>query len=245
MKADTDFFKNPTVRKIFKDKSRMLGIDENHILKFPDNRMNYLLWKNIYDLGEKDYHIESCTTIENYARTFDGRSFFHFFARSSDVVEVMHNMYFQMKDNELLTAANKYIPLVLLSPDEDGNTALEVAHMRQRPRSFELMINLLAQFHDFPFSKMIVTQFLKLVRLDVLSVKNFFENLYFTPNWVKEGVTIPWEVSVESYLFACNTSYITEDLLKEEIDLQIQFDKSDEPQGTYMLKSEMLEMTRF
>lgn len=29
----------------------------------------------------------------------------------------------------MLTAANKYIPLVLLNPDEDGNTALEVAHM--------------------------------------------------------------------------------------------------------------------
>lgn len=93
MKADTDFFKNPTVRKIFKDKSRMLGIDENNILKFPDNRMNYLLWKNIYDLGEKEHHIENCTTLEMYARTFDGRSFFHYFAKNSDIVEIMHNIY--------------------------------------------------------------------------------------------------------------------------------------------------------
>jgi hypothetical protein len=68
---------------------------------------------------------------------------------------------------------------------------------------------------------MIVTQFLKLVRLEVVTVKQFFDKLFFTPNWVKEGVTIPWESSVENYVFASHTSYITENSLVEELDLEL------------------------
>jgi hypothetical protein len=94
MKVETDFFKNPNYRKIFKDKSRMLGIDENNILKFPDNRIHYLLWKNFSDLGEKSEIIETSTNLAMFSRTFQGRSFFHYFARSSEIVEVIHSMYF-------------------------------------------------------------------------------------------------------------------------------------------------------
>jgi hypothetical protein len=61
-----------------------------------------------------------------------------------------------MKNNDKLNTANKYIPLVMLSLDDEGNTALEVAHINQRPKAFELMINLLGVFSDFPFTRMIV-----------------------------------------------------------------------------------------
>jgi hypothetical protein len=51
-----------------------------------------------------------------------------------------------MKSNDELNTSNKYIPLVLLNKDEEGNTALEVAHMSQRPKAFEYMIELLSEF---------------------------------------------------------------------------------------------------
>ena len=94
MKASTNFFKEANLRKIYRDNSRMLGIDENNILRFPDNRMNYTLWKNIHDLGEKPNIIKNSTTLLRYARTFNGRSFFHFFAKNQDIIEVIHDIYF-------------------------------------------------------------------------------------------------------------------------------------------------------
>lgn len=106
----------------------------------------------------------------------------------------------------------------MLNQNENGNTALELAHISQRPRSFELLIHLLSQFNDFPYSKHLVTQFLKMIRLEVVAVDQFFENLIFRPHWMKEGVTIPWETDQDEYVFGTHTSILNEETIKEEQD---------------------------
>jgi hypothetical protein len=61
-----------------------------------------------------------------------------------------------------------------------------------------------------------------MVRLEVDTVSRFFDNCMFSPMWVKGGVTIPWDISLDEYTFACHTSYITENLLNEELVLEIE-----------------------
>ena len=69
-----------------------------------------------------------------------------------------------LKQNNMLTQAVKYIPLVLLNPDYNGKTALELAVELHRPKTFELMLNLLAQFDEFCFSKMMLTVMPKMLQ---------------------------------------------------------------------------------
>jgi hypothetical protein len=51
------------------------------------------------------------------------------------------------------------MPLVLLQPDIDGKTALDIAIEKERPKSFELMIDLLETFDEFCLSKMMLKSF--------------------------------------------------------------------------------------
>ena len=126
-----------------------------------------------------------------------------------------------MKNENLLTNANKYIPLVMLNKDDEGNTALEVAHVTQRPKSFELMVHLLTTYKDFCFTKSMVSQLLKMIKLEIHTIQLFFNECTFTPFWIKEGVTINWEVARDDYVFASHTSYITEELLNNELNLKL------------------------
>ena len=158
------------MRKIFKDSSRMLAVDNHNILRFPSNRMDFLLWKNIQELGNKPEIIERSTELEMFSRTFNGQSFYHIFVINSEIIEVLHSKYFSKKLNDQLTKSNEFIPLTMLIQDHNGNNALELAHISQRPRSFELMIHQMSQFSDFAFSRHLVSLFLKMIRLEVTAV---------------------------------------------------------------------------
>ena len=65
--------------------------------------------------------------------------------------------YQQAREDGLLTFADENMPLVILNPDRNGHTALDIALKRQRPRSFEVMINMLEHFDHFCLSKMMLT----------------------------------------------------------------------------------------
>lgn len=48
--------------------------------------MDYLLWKNIQELGHKPTLIDKSTELEMFSRTFNGQSFYHIFALNSDII---------------------------------------------------------------------------------------------------------------------------------------------------------------
>jgi hypothetical protein len=156
MSAYGEFRRENNQRKIFLNETRYLSIDKPNVLQFPTSRMDHLLWKNINDLGESPNIIDDSTTIKQYNQMYNGQSLFHYFVQNSEVIEVMHNKYMNLKDNNILSQDDKYMPLVLLNPDYNGKTAIELAVDRQRPKPFELMINLLAQFDDLCFTKMMM-----------------------------------------------------------------------------------------
>jgi ankyrin repeat protein len=51
------------------------------------------------------------------------------------------------------------MPLVILHPDDNGDTALEIALKKQRPKCFELMIDMLEDYQEFFISKMMLNSF--------------------------------------------------------------------------------------
>lgn len=106
--------------------------------------MDLVLWKNINDLGEKADIINNNTTIDHFSKIINGQSFFHYFVQNSDVVEVIHNKYMRLMENGIMIKNQKYIPLLMLNPDYDGKTALELAVELHRPKTFDLLLNLLA-----------------------------------------------------------------------------------------------------
>lgn len=71
-------------------------------------------------------------------------------------MEMINKKFKEAEDDELLTEADKNMPLVLLSPDKDQNTALEIAMKMQRPRCFELMIDMLTGYDASFLSKMML-----------------------------------------------------------------------------------------
>lgn len=81
---------------------------------------------------------------------------FHIFVQSSEIIEVIHQKYMQSLNDGTMTNGDKYMPLIMLNTDYKGKTALELAIELQRPKPFELMIDLLSLFNEFCFTKMMI-----------------------------------------------------------------------------------------
>lgn len=96
----------------------------------------------------------------------------------SELIEIIYNKYISALNGNFLKPDEKHIPLTLLSPNKEGKTALELAKEVQRPKAFELMINLLTGFDEFSYSKMILTQFFHLATLHSETAEKFFDNCF-------------------------------------------------------------------
>jgi hypothetical protein len=73
------FKKEPNMRKIFVNNSRMLNIDNQKLLTFATNRMDNIFWKNINDLGERPGLINESTQLNHFNHLYSGQSLFHYF----------------------------------------------------------------------------------------------------------------------------------------------------------------------
>lgn len=138
--------KFPEQRKIYEDTSRSLSIDHAKIINFPLTRMDILYWQNISQLGEKAEDINQNTELVQFNKIFNGYSLFHYFAANVDVIEMVHNKFKNAHEDNLLTRQDENMPLVILHPDDNGDTALEIALKKQRPKCFELMIDMLEDY---------------------------------------------------------------------------------------------------
>ena len=66
-------------------------------------------------------------------------------------------MYKSKKQEKTLKDNEYYTPLSLLIPDNEGNTALDLALKNQRTKSFELMIEMIEEFETNSISKMMLS----------------------------------------------------------------------------------------
>jgi len=118
--------------------------------------MDLLFWENIVRSGENTDTIKENTILSQFQTIYDGYSLFHYFAKNVDVIEMIHDKYLDYKENGMITHEEENMPLAMLQPDENGNTALDTAIKQERPKSFELMIDLLEPFNSFCLSKMLL-----------------------------------------------------------------------------------------
>jgi len=95
---------------------------------------------------------------------FGKYSLFHHFARQVDIIEMIHDEYKEKEESDELSARDRNMPLVILNPDAKGMTALDWALKRNRPKSFELMINLLEPFDNVCLSKMMLSSFPSMIK---------------------------------------------------------------------------------
>lgn len=89
--------------------------------------MDILLWKCIVDLGNKPQLILENTELYQLSQTFDNNSLFHHFASYIDVMEMIHERFKDTKLSNGFGPKEENIPLILLSQNKEGKTALDIA----------------------------------------------------------------------------------------------------------------------
>jgi len=110
-------------------------------------------------MGENKETIKLNTKLSQFNVIYDGYSLFHYFAQKVDVIEMIHDKFRSALEDDLLTDEDRFMPLVMLHPDINGKTSLDMAIKLERPKSFELMIDMLEPFNNFCLSKMILNSF--------------------------------------------------------------------------------------
>ena len=97
-------------------------------------------------------------------------------------MEMINKKFKDAEDDDLLTDADKNVPLYLLAPDQEQNTALEIALKMQRPRCFELMVEMLQKYDQFFLTKMMLNSLPEMISNNSDTIINFFsENIYISP----------------------------------------------------------------
>ena len=96
-------------------------------------------------------------------------------------MQVLCNMYKNQKDEKILKEDEYFTPLQLLIPDNQGNTALDLAMKMQRTKSFELMIEMLQNFETTSISKMMLSVIPFMIQSPSNIITIFFDNLICQP----------------------------------------------------------------
>ena len=96
-------------------------------MKFPITRIDLKFWDNIRHLGQKPWMISKNTKLEQFNKIYNDYSLFHYFSGNADVIQTVHDKYKEAEDNDELTSKDELIPLMILNPDINGQTALDLA----------------------------------------------------------------------------------------------------------------------
>ena len=94
--------------------------------------------------------------MDQFAHVFKNTSLFHYFSTNVDVIEMISKKFKDAEEDKLLTKFNEYMPLAILHPNENNMTALENSLKEQRPRCFELMLEMLCNYEHQFLSKMML-----------------------------------------------------------------------------------------
>lgn len=121
------------------------------------------------------------------------------------------------KENNLLTEANQYMPLVILHPNHNGQTALDKTIEIERPKSFELMINLLEPFDDFNLSKMTLGTFPYMIKSGSEEILSFLNSAVYIPVTMQEPIITLWPSDLEEYIFPTHTVLVSDKMVAKEL----------------------------
>jgi len=65
--------------------------------------------------------------LKHFNKIYNDYSLFHFFAGNAEVIQIIYDMYKTAEENDELNADEKLIPILILTPDINGLTALDLA----------------------------------------------------------------------------------------------------------------------
>jgi len=73
------------------------------------------------------------------------------------------------------------MPLTLLHPDKNGKTALDLAIELERPKSFELMVDMLEPLNNYCLSKMMLDSFPHMITQGSDMIVKYFGSAMYQP----------------------------------------------------------------
>ena len=109
------------------------------------------------------------------------------------------------------------MPLVILNPDCDGKTALDLSIEKQTPKALDFMIALLSKepFEKVCITKMILKSFQKMIKQQSVVIYNFFNVTMYKPVLIEEAMTIVWPDETDEVIFASHSTLISANFLEK------------------------------
>jgi hypothetical protein len=190
--------------------------------------MDMIFWDNFHVKGENIAILKQCMKIELWSIIFNGQSLWHHYAGNSEMIQFIHDKFLQMKAEGTLTSFSDRIPLMLLQPDRKGYTALYYSIQQESPKSFELMVHVLNDFDNICISKMILKSLPVILAHQSPKVIEFFETAIYENLSMQTPLLIPWPEELEEYVFPCNTSIISQNLVQKHMGTLKEEKKDDE-----------------
>jgi hypothetical protein len=127
--------------------------------------------------------------------------------------------------------------MLLLAPDNDGYSGLFHSLKQESPKSFELMCALLNDFDYICLSKMILKSLPVILGHESEPVYMFFESAFFKNNSMEKALFVPWHDDMDEFVFACNTSIISQDLVTKKLGFSVEKEKDKEKADPGLTKS--------
>ena len=113
------------------------------MLYYPFNSIQLRLWENILNHDKSAHCIEKNTDLCDFLGTYDSNTLFHIFNGNKEILEVIFKKYQVRLNLDQLEDKEKVLPLLILSPNEEGQSALDLARENNKYRSFKIMIEFL------------------------------------------------------------------------------------------------------
>ena len=91
------------------------------------------------------------------------------------MISMIHDIFIKAKrEGKMIDESLKQMPLMILSPDDESHyVALDIAIMEQRPKNFEILVNLVKEFDEVSSSKIMFNSFSKMMSIGASEVLKY------------------------------------------------------------------------
>jgi len=99
--------------------------------------------------------------------------------------------------------------LTLLHPDPKGKIALDIALEYNRPKSFELMIDMLSGYSEYMLSKLMLSVVPYMIDQSNETILNFYNSAVYKPPLLNHAMIITWPDDIDDFVFCSKTSLLS------------------------------------